>query len=106
MSDGWTPPLVDSGDERSESSHSLDLMAALVEPWFNRAACHGLTDLFFVDREDGPSTREAKRVCKGCSVLPQCREYSLTLPYHYPGVYGGWSQKERQKAKTARGHAA
>ena len=97
----WTPPSV-VGDDNTEIGHLYDLLASLVQPWFDKAECAGLGDLFFPTRDEDVSARMAKQVCAGCPVLAECREYALTLPYQYPGVYGGMSQKERQEAKSAR----
>lgn len=95
--DTWSPPAALS-DGTSEAACCLELAGSLVQPWFDQAACAGLGDLFFADREDGASTRAARAVCRTCPVLSECRAYALTLPVHYPGVWGGMSQRERHRA--------
>lgn len=68
--------------------------------WQMHARCRGMdSDVFFhPERERGPArvAREAaaKRVCKACPVLEQCREHALRVQEPY-GVWGGLSPDER-----------
>jgi WhiB family redox-sensing transcriptional regulator len=51
--------------------------------------------------EKGGSTREAKAVCRGCDVVPECLEYALLHDERY-GIWGGMSERERRRLKKAR----
>lgn len=66
-----------------------------------RAACRGLTHLFFPDSAERPTTRErreaaAREVCSGCPVASTCREFARTN--HEYGLWGGESEEERHRA--------
>lgn len=39
--------------------------------------------------------RDAKKVCAGCAVIYQCREYALSNR-NLPGVWGGLTEGERK----------
>ena len=53
----------------------------------------------------GGSTREAKRVCRGCEVRAECLEYALANDERF-GIWGGLSERERRRLKQAAGDAA
>jgi WhiB family redox-sensing transcriptional regulator len=59
------------------------------------AAC-ATTDpeLFFPDSRSPAS--EAKEICAGCPVRPECLEYALAAAEEF-GVWGGLTEKERRK---------
>lgn len=68
--------------------------------WQERANCLGVDpDLFFPER--GASTREAKAVCGGCEVRPECLEYALTHAEKF-GIWGGLSERERRRLRRQR----
>lgn len=69
---------------RSES-WQLDALCAEVDP-----------ELFYPER--GGSTKEAKRVCLGCEVRPECLAYALDHDER-TGVWGGLSERERRRLK-------
>ena len=48
--------------------------------------------------EKGGSTREAKSVCKTCTVKQECLEYALQNDERY-GIWGGLSERERRKLR-------
>ena len=48
--------------------------------------------------EKGGSTREAKRVCRGCEVRAECLEYALEHDERF-GIWGGLSERERRRLK-------
>lgn len=74
------------------------------DQWMVRANCLGIdADLFFPDR--GTSTTEAKAICAACTVREQCLEYSLTHQIN-AGIWGGKSERERRRIRTARRRAA
>lgn len=51
--------------------------------------------------EQGASSRPAKRVCMACSARVACLEWSVATGQRY-GVWGGLSERERQKWKRER----
>ena len=72
--------------------------------WQERANCLGVDpDLFFPER--GASTKEAKSVCGGCEVQPECLEYALRHGEKF-GIWGGMSERERRRIRRQRALAA
>lgn len=68
--------------------------------WMEQANCQGLDpDLFFTER--GESAKEAKEVCRGCTVRAECLEYALVNGEHH-GIWGGLSERERRKIRKHR----
>lgn len=69
--------------------------------WTTKAACRGLTTLFFPPSAERPQARErrealAKTVCESCPVRTPCREYARSN--HEYGFWGGESEDERHAA--------
>ena len=67
------------------------------QEWQERALC-AQTDPEAFFPEKGGSTREAKRICQGCEVRPECLEYALAHDERF-GIWGGLSERERRKLK-------
>ena len=67
--------------------------------WQERALC-AQTDPESFFPEKGGSTREAKKVCTGCDVRPECLEYALAHDERF-GIWGGLSERERRRLKKA-----
>ena len=68
--------------------------------WRDEANCLGMDpDLFFPER--GASTREAKEVCRGCTVRSDCLEYALSRGEKF-GVWAGTSERERRQMRRER----
>ena len=68
--------------------------------WFDQANCLGVDpDLFFPER--GASTREAKEVCRACTVRLDCLEYALVNGEKF-GIWGGLSERERRRLRRER----
>ncbi len=68
--------------------------------WQDLANCLGVDpDLFFPER--GASTREAKEVCRGCVVRPDCLEFALANGEKF-GIWGGMSERERRRIRRRR----
>ncbi len=65
--------------------------------WQDRALC-AQTDPEAFFPEKGGSTREAKRVCRGCEVRAECLEYALGNDERF-GIWGGLSERERRRFK-------
>ena len=55
--------------------------------------------------EKGGSTREAKKVCRGCEVRAECLEYALEHDERF-GIWGGLSERERRRLKREAGLSA
>jgi WhiB family redox-sensing transcriptional regulator len=69
--------------------------------WMARAACKGLTHLFFPTPAERPQARErreatAREVCGNCSVRATCRNFARDE--HEYGFWGGESEDERHAA--------
>jgi WhiB family transcriptional regulator, redox-sensing transcriptional regulator len=76
---------------------------AMGKNWQDQANCLGVDpDLFFPER--GASTREAKEVCRGCTVRMDCLEYALVNGEKF-GIWGGLSERERRRLRRARTQA-
>lgn len=70
------------------------------EQWWNLANCLGVEpNLFYPER--GASTREAKAVCRGCTVRDDCLEYALSNGEKF-GIWGGLSERERRRIRRQR----
>ncbi|MGP7999446.1 MAG: WhiB family transcriptional regulator [Streptosporangiaceae bacterium] len=65
--------------------------------WQERALC-AQTDPEAFFPEKGGSTREAKKVCRGCEVRAECLEYALEHDERF-GIWGGLSERERRRMK-------
>ncbi len=65
--------------------------------WQERALC-AQTDPEAFFPEKGGSTREAKRICSGCDVRPECLEYALAHDERF-GIWGGLSERERRRLR-------
>jgi WhiB family redox-sensing transcriptional regulator len=71
------------------------------DDWMRKAACKGLTHLFFPSPAERPQARErreaaAREVCEGCGVNSTCQEYARD--HHEYGFWGGESEDERHAA--------
>lgn len=67
--------------------------------WMEQAACKGMTDIFFSQslkkgqtKQDLINIAEAKRVCRNCLVIRQCREEMYNEPF---GIIAGLTPQER-----------
>lgn len=67
------------------------------QPWARDAICTQ-TDPEAFFPEKGGSTREAKAVCKKCTVRAECLDYALDNDEHF-GIWGGMSERDRRKLK-------
>lgn len=74
----------------------LEELATKLPAWHREAACRDADpDLFFVGR--GESAAEAKAICAGCPVRPECLEDAIAHDYRF-GIFGGMNRNERRKA--------
>ena len=69
--------------------------------WQDEALC-AQTDPEAFFPEKGGSTREAKKVCRGCEVRAECLEYALEHDERF-GIWGGLSERERRRLKREAG---
>jgi hypothetical protein len=77
--------------------HALD---ALRPDWAERAACRGMTALFFPERgESGHTVTWARQVCAGCPVRTECAEYGLHERF---GIWGGMTDVERRALRRTK----
>ena len=64
-------------------------------PWAAYAACRSTDpDIFFPSPES--ETGEAIRICRGCPVMYECRDWALDMRVRY-GVWGGLTERERRR---------
>ena len=70
------------------------------DDWRQDALC-AETDPEAFFPEKGGSTREAKRVCVGCSVRAECLEFALSNDERF-GIWGGLSERERRRLRMMR----
>jgi len=80
---------------------SITASAPTDEDWMRRAACKGLTHLFFPSPAERPQARErreatAREVCGNCAVRGLCRDFARGA--HEYGFWGGESEDERHAA--------
>ncbi|WP_457001292.1 WhiB family transcriptional regulator [Geodermatophilus sp. SYSU D00814] len=74
--------------EGGSAAWRLDALCAETDP-----------EAFFPEK--GGSTREAKRVCAGCSVRTECLEFALANDERF-GIWGGLSERERRRVRLER----
>lgn len=78
----------DEYDSDEPLSWQVDALCAQTDP-----------EAFFPDK--GGTTRDAKRICTDCEVRDICLRYALQNDERF-GIWGGLSERERRKLKTAR----
>ena len=78
-------------------------MAAQGHQWRLAAACYSADpDLFFPVSSTGRSldqVTQAKRICAGCPVQPECLAFALRTHQSH-GIWGGLSEQERNLIGT------
>lgn len=95
MSQAITPEQQASGTKLPEIA-----TGATEDDWQEYSNCLGVDpDLFFPER--GASSKEAKAVCRGCSVAEFCLEYALANGEKF-GIWGGESERSRRRIRRAR----
>lgn len=64
-------------------------------PWAAYAACRTADpDLFFPDSDEAADA--AVRICRGCPVMSECRDWALDTRVRY-GVWGGLTERDRRR---------
>ena len=72
-----------------------DRLAAWRPPWMASAACKGTpVATFFRDR--GGAADEAKAICAGCAVRPECLDFAVARGE--VGVWGGAASPAERRA--------
>ena len=70
--------------------------------WRNLAACRGLDpDLFFAERGDAFTARNAQAVCAACPVAAECLEFAIAND-ETVGIWGGLSGRQLRQEKRRR----
>ena len=64
-------------------------------PWAAYASCRNADPELFFSVRDG-DTEEAVKICRGCPVLEECREWALETRVRY-GVWGGATERDRRR---------
>lgn len=75
-------------DDENQLAWQTDALCAQTDP-----------EAFFPEK--GGSTRDAKRICTGCTVRGECLEYALQNDERF-GIWGGLSERERRKLRRER----
>lgn len=73
--------------------------------FFSRAACKGMTDIFFPEGRGYGVYRAARTVCNGCPVKTECRDWALETREVSDGMLGGLTPRERQTILVEQGVA-
>jgi len=103
-----------TGNESSDAAVTRLVLRAVLfdgEPtpgWRTQAACVGApVELFYPQAGDHAARAEAKRVCAGCPVQPECLADVLgwERPAHRHGIAGGLTPGERNRLVAARRNA-
>lgn len=81
-------PGIRSAEDDNELAWQTDALCAQTDP-----------EAFFPEK--GGSTRDAKRICQGCTVRGECLEYALANDERF-GIWGGLSERERRKLRRNR----
>jgi WhiB family redox-sensing transcriptional regulator len=70
--------------------------------WRTLAACRGLDpDLFFPERGDAFTARNAQAVCAACPVAEQCLEFAIEVG-ETEGIWGGLSGRQLRQERQRR----
>lgn len=70
-------------------------------PW-EAAACKGIiTEMFFSDAPECYSINpQLRRICSGCPILEECREYAICNEWE--GFWGGLTPSDRRALRARR----
>ena len=77
-----------------------ELLRILVDrpEWMRRAACSGMTHLFFPEGA-GPPPTEARLICEGCAVTRECLGHAILAGENW-GVWGGMGPRQRRRVRA------
>jgi|GEM_PF-167308 len=86
---------------------AIGLNVGSIEPeeakWRDLAICKDTTELFFPSASEGVVV--AKKICDTCPVQVECLEFALETREDF-GIWGGTSERERQRILRQRQRAA
>ena len=68
--------------------------------WMDWASCLD-TDPELFHPEKGQRAGPAKRICMGCAVRVECREYAMGVP-DMRGVWGATTERDRDRLRAKR----
>jgi WhiB family redox-sensing transcriptional regulator len=73
--------------------------------WQRRGSCQNLpTELFFPEdgtrRHRSANEQRAKRICRGCPVVTECREHAVSIQEPF-GIWGATTALERARSIAA-----
>lgn len=72
--------------------------------WQASAACIGYDpELWYPEDWDTSSKLKAKKICSGCPVRQECREFALGDPAGEWGLWGGQSARTRMNIRREQG---
>jgi WhiB family redox-sensing transcriptional regulator len=84
---------LDIGGVRENEQRLIHFLDALRPDWVDKAACKGMTALFFPEKNEAPTADWARRICNTCPVQAECREYGMQERF---GIWGGLSEMQRR----------
>lgn len=72
--------------------------------WMSEAACRGLdADIFHPVGSSNNRFDQAIRICHGCPVVTECRDWALQSPSEIHGVHGALTPIQLNAARTGAG---
>jgi WhiB family transcriptional regulator, redox-sensing transcriptional regulator len=86
------------GDEISDLGYLLDLLER--PAWQREGACREHPEISWFP-EQGDTGIAAKRICQGCFVVKECREWSLAQGSELQGIWGGLDARGRRKLRAS-----
>lgn len=82
------------------SAWGFDTREDRADDWRGRAECRNHdAELFFYDGAQSANVAVAKRICRSCPVLDQCRAWVAANPQGF-GVWAGMTSNERRALTT------
>ena len=83
-----------------ETRGSKELLRVLVDRpvWMERAACAGMTDLFYPEGP-GPASKQVALICELCPVTRECLGYAVVTSQRY-GTWGGMGTRQRRRVRA------
>ncbi len=83
-----------------ETRGSKELLRVLVDRpvWMERAACGGMTDLFYPEGP-GPASKQVALICELCPVTRECLGYAVVTSQRY-GTWGGMGTRQRRRVRA------
>lgn len=70
--------------------------------WMTDAACLGKPTEWFFPAEGAHVPNKVRKLCLGCPVRMECLEFGLRLPRGSDGIYGGLTERERERLRRVR----